>query len=377
MARVLLVTNDFPPDRGGIQSYLEGLVAHSGHNFRVMASAAEAAQPAKSVVRYPSSRFLWPTRATRAWVTVEVERFKPDFLLFGAPHPLAFLGPRLAAITGLPYGVITHGAEVAVGRSIPGFGRMMKRSLRRASVVFSVSDFTRRLVAEYSGRNVVRLGVGVSHDQITQPNRPGAFTVLCVGRFVARKGQARLIDAVARLDAEGKNIRLRLIGSGRGEKRLRAKAAGSGASVDVRVGLSREEIAQEYRQASVFAMPCRSRWFAREFEGLGIVYLEAAAAGLPVIVGDSGGAPESIVPGVTGFVASGRKNLVETIAWVGDHPSEAIAMGEAGKKFVSQKYEWGSVSARFDASVDEAVRSSLLNPCNSSCVRLGGGHLAK
>lgn len=357
MARVLLVTNDYPPDRGGIQSYLEGLVAHSSHDFRVLAPAAEAAQTARSVVRHPSSRFLWPTRATRAWVSEEIERFEPDFILFGAPHPLAFLGPRLVATTGLPYGVITHGAEVAVGRSIPGFGWMMKRSLRRASVVFSVSDFTRRLVAEYSDRNVVRLGVGVPHDQRTRPNRPGDFTVLCVSRFVPRKGQARLIDAVARLDTEGKHIQLRLIGSGRGEKRLRAKAAASAASVDVLVGLSREEIAREYRQASLFAMPCRSRWFGREFEGLGIVYLEAAAAGLPVVVGDSGGAPESIIPGVTGFVASTGKNLVEAIVWVRDHPLEAVVMGAAGKKFVSQKYEWGRVSARFDASVDESVRS--------------------
>lgn len=367
MARVLLVTNDYPPDRGGIQSYLEGLVSHSTHDFRVLAPAAEAAQTSKSVIRNPSSGFLWPTRATRAWVTEEAERFKSDFILFGSPHPLAFLGPRLAVTTGLPYGVITHGAEVSVGRLIPGFGRIMKRTLNRASVVFAVSHFTRRLVAEYSGRSVVRLGVGVSHDQITQSGRSGAFTVLCVGRFVPRKGQAGLIDAVAQLDVEGRNIRLRLIGSGRGEERLRAKAAARGASVDVLVGLSREEIDQEYRQASVFAMPCRSRWFAREFEGLGIVYLEAAATGLPVIVGDSGGAPETVVPGVTGFVVSGRKNLVETIAWVYDHPSEAIAMGEAGKKFVSQKYEWGSVSARLDASVDEAVRSSLPNSCNSSC----------
>jgi phosphatidylinositol alpha-1,6-mannosyltransferase len=356
MARVLLVTNDYPPDRGGIQSYLEGLVAHSSHEFRVMAPAAEAAQTSKNVVRHASGGFLWPTRATGAWVTEEVERFRPDFILFGAPHPLAFLGPRMASVTGLPYGVVTHGAEVAVGRSVPGFGRMMKKSLRAASVVFSVSDFTGRLVAGYTASDVVRLGVGVSHHQAVQPRRPDVFTVLCVSRFVPRKGQARLIAAIGQLDDEGKATRLRLIGAGRRERRLRAKAAASGASVDVLVGLSTAEIADEYQQASVFAMPCRSRWFGREFEGLGIVYLEAAAAGLPVIVGDSGGAPETIVPGVTGFVASGRKNLVEAIAWVRDHPSEAIAMGEAGKKFVSQKFDWGRVSARFDVAVDEAVR---------------------
>jgi phosphatidylinositol alpha-1,6-mannosyltransferase len=138
---------------------------------------------------------------------------------------------------------------------------------------------------------------------------------------------------------------------------LRAKAEASGASIQVLVGLSRDELAKEYQQASVFAMPCRSRWFGREFEGLGIVYLEAAAAGLPVIVGDSGGAPETIIPGVTGFVASGRKNLVAAIAWVSSHPSEANAMGQAGKKFVNEKYNWERVSALFDASVDTAIRS--------------------
>ena len=85
-----------------------------------------------------------------------------------------------------------------------------------------------------------------------------------------------------------------------------------------------------YREMTIFAMPCRSRWFGLEVEGLGVVFLEAAASGLPVIGGDSGGAPETVVPGTTGFVVDGDESLAEAIRLLLDDPALAAEMGRQG-----------------------------------------------
>lgn len=358
MARILLVTNDYPPDRGGIQSYLLGIVEHSSHAVRVIAPFNNGPDQDIGVTRHRSKKFLWPTRSTQKWVEAEAVEFGAEFILFGAPHPLAFMGPSLRRDLGIPYGVIAHGAEVAVARLIPGFSQLLKRSLAKADLVLSVSEFTKALVEKVSGRGVTRLGVGFSQPPEGRGGTQEEFVVLCVSRFVPRKQQALLIRAVEQMAASGPPVRLQLVGSGSGAGRLTRQAAASSAQVEVVDTRSREVVLKAYSEASAFAMLCKSRWFGREFEGLGIVFLEAAAAGLPVVVGRSGGAPETVLPGRGGFVTSNVGHVVEALEWLRTHPDEAKVMGNVGKSFVESEFNWRRVSARFDESIDRTLENS-------------------
>lgn len=348
--RVLLVTNDYPPKPGGIQQYLGGLVAALDAEVLVLAPADPAAVPEPGVIR-GHRRFLWPTRRTRRWVEEQVRTFGADAVLFGAPHPLAHLGPRLRRSTGVGYAVLCHGAEIVVPAAIPGVRSLLRRPLRRADVVFATSAYTAGRVRRLIGREPLVVGAGVDPGFSPGGTRPAVPVIGCVSRFVPRKGQRRVLRAAAALRSEGREVSVSLVGRGRDERRLRRLAARLGVPTHFSVGVPYRDLPGLYRGMTVFAMPCRSRWFGLEAEGLGIVYLEAAATGLPVIAGDSGGAPETVRPGETGFVVDGEDTLLEALRLLLDDPERAAAMGAAGREWVARQYSWSAVAERFVAGL--------------------------
>ncbi|MEX1280713.1 MAG: glycosyltransferase family 4 protein [Acidimicrobiia bacterium] len=355
MTRVLLVTNDWPPDVGGIQTYLAGLVARTRHDVTVLAPRRAGTPPTPGVVRHPHLRFLGPARPVREWIVSEAERAGADVIWFGAPHPPALTAPAVGAAAALPWVVQAHGAEVSVADTLPWIRGRLRRSLAGAAEVLAVSRFTADLVDRVAGRPAVALGVGVDVERFTPGPPPDRFTVLCVGRLVRRKGQDRVIGAVARLRDGGlASAEAVLVGTGPDAGRLRRLAAELEVPTAFVVA-SEEDLPGWYRTASAFAMPVRDRWFGREPEGLGIVYLEAAASGLPVIVGPSGGAPETVVPGRTGFVAGDVRTLARQLAWLAEHRDEAAAMGAAGRAFVTERYGWPAVMDRFDEAIERAA----------------------
>jgi phosphatidylinositol alpha-1,6-mannosyltransferase len=261
----------------------------------------------------------------------------------------------VAATTGLPWVVHAHGAEVSVADTLPWVRSRLRQSLAGAAEVLAVSRFTADLVERVAGRPALALGVGVDVERFAPGPPPDCFTVLCVGRLVRRKGQDRVIGAVARLRAGGlASAEVVLVGTGPDAGRLRRLAADLEVPTAFVVA-SDDALPGWYCGASVFAMPVRDRWFGREPEGLGIVYLEAAASGLPVIVGPSGGAPETIIPGRTGFVAGDVRTLARQLAWLAEHRDEAAAMGAAGRSFVTDRYGWASVIGRFDDAIERAA----------------------
>jgi phosphatidylinositol alpha-1,6-mannosyltransferase len=350
--RVLLVTNDFPPQPGGIQQYLGNLVASLDAEVSVLAPAAEGGPPA---TRHERS-FLWPTPAVRRWVLEHVTGFRPDVVLFGAPHPLAFLGPTLRAATGIPYAVLCHGAEVTIPAAVPLLRRALRHPLRRADVLFAVSRYTRRRLERLTGRSARYVGGGVDAAfTLGEPPPPGRPVVGCVSRFVPRKGQRRVLRAVARLRAEGRDVEVLLVGRGRDEADLRRLAAGLDVPTRFEVDVPWERLPGLYREMTVFAMPCRSRWLGLEVEGLGLVFLEAAASGLPVLAGDSGGAPETVLPGVTGYVVADDAALVGGLRRLLDDPEEAGRLGAAGRERVREHFTWEAVAARFCRGLEEAI----------------------
>ena len=362
--RLLLVTNDYPPRPGGIQQYLGNLVDAVGGDVLVLAPvdgpAVDTARGEK-VVRRHSRRFLWPSRSVRRWIEEQVRGFRPDVVLFGAPYPLASLGGRLRRDLGVPVAVLCHGAEITIPSVLPVARQLLRRALRSADIRLAVSRYTKERAERLTGRPVVYVGSGVDLSIFAPPDLPqtaadGTPVVGCVSRFVPRKGQHRLIDAAAELGRRGVDVRLLFVGTGRSLGALRRQAIRQAVDARFEVGVQWSELASLYREMDVFCMPCRSRWGGLEVEGLGIVYLEAAATGLPVLAGDSGGAPETVRPGETGFVVRSTDDIVEGLEMLLGDRERAAAMGAAGRDFVGAEFTWARTGARLQRAVADSAR---------------------
>ncbi len=352
--RVLLVTNDYPPKPGGIQQYLGNLVERYEGPIRVLAPADQDAGTDDRVIR-GSSRFMWPTRRVRRWVEHHIADFGADVVVFGAPHPLAHLGPAIERSMGVPFVVVTHGAEVVVPLVIPVLRQWVLKPLRAAGTVFAVSEFSRAKVEAAAERSVRLLGVGVDLAAFSPAAEPlEGFVLGCVSRFVPRKGHDRVIEAVAELRRRGHDVSGLLVGRGRLEGRLRRLAERLEVPVRFEVAVPWERLPGLYREMSMFAMPARTRWFGLEFEGLGIVYLEAAASGLPVVAGTSGGSPETVRVGETGFVGDSTADIVAAAGVLLRDPDRRSAMGWSGRAFVEEQYAWPAVLERFELGLAEA-----------------------
>jgi phosphatidylinositol alpha-1,6-mannosyltransferase len=353
--RVLLVTNDYPPKPGGIQQYLAGLTVALGSTVRVLAPRDHGSAPGE--VFRDSRRFMWPTRRVRRWVEGHVAEFRPDIVVFGAPHPLAFIGPRLRRDTGVPYAVIVHGAEITLPAAFPIARQVVRWPLVRADLLLAISEFTSDRATRLTGKPVVVIGAGV--DGSFGPRSDGAarssdaVVIGCVSRFVPRKGQVRVLEACAGLRSNGRNIEVLLVGRGRDEMRLRRRADLWGIPTRFEVGVPFARLPELYREMDLFAMPCRSRWWGLEAEGFGVVFLEAAMSGLAVVAGDSGGSPETVDPGGTGFVVDTDRSLVEALRLLVDDPDLRRSMGTAGRQRAIERYSWSAVAHRCRAAFEQ------------------------
>ncbi|NIA24952.1 MAG: glycosyltransferase [Gammaproteobacteria bacterium] len=351
--RVLVVTNDFPPSPGGIQRYVGDLLRHVPWEVHVAAPSHPEAFSDTLVSRY--ERALTPTRRVATWIAGQIEEHRCDMVLYAA-LPLALLGPGVAERTGVPYALFLHGAEVTIPAAVPGVRRRYGRAVRGAAVRLAVSRYTKRRVEERFDVPVVWAGAGVDIDIFSPgPVEHEGFVVGCVGRFVRRKGHAEVLRVVSSLRAEGLPARSIMVGWGPREQYLRRIARRSQVPTEFMVRVSRTALAGAYHEMDVFAMPVRSRWAGLEVEGLGLVYLEAAASGLPVIAGSSGGAPETVDNGRTGFVVESRSQLTSALRTLQADPDLAADMGSAGRARVAELFTWPAVVARIDPQLREAA----------------------
>ena len=372
---LLLLTNDFPPRAGGIQQYCYNLVSRLDPGSVVVYAPAwrgatefDARQPFR-VVRHPSSRIL-PTGDVARRVIALVREVCPDVVCFGASFPLGLLAGRVTRATGVPCMGFSHGVEVAVGR-VPLLRRLLARVAGELRLITAVSRWSAARVEQgVRGRCPVELlpsGVatdlyhpGVDGGLVRARHSLGTSPVcVCVSRLVPRKGQDRLIQAWPAVVARVPDAHLLLVGGGPYERRLRRLAAAS--PVRDRIHLTGEvpwdELPAYYAAGDVFAMPCRTRWLGLDLEALGAVFLEAAATGLPVVAGRSGGAPETVIEGETGTVVDGRRAAAvgEAVAALLADLPRARAMGQAGRRFVEARYGWDAVVARFEKLLVEAA----------------------
>jgi phosphatidylinositol alpha-1,6-mannosyltransferase len=230
--------------------------------------------------------------------------------------------------------------------AIPFVGGWLGRTLAAADVRFAVSRFTADKVEKLAGATATFVGSGVAVDtfvpQAAARSNPKPV-IGCVSRFVPRKGQERVIEAVAKLD---RDVQLLIVGKGRTEARIRKKAAALGVDARFEIDVPWSELAGLYQQMDIFVMPCKSRWGGLEVEGLGLVFLEAAACGVPVVAGNSGGSPETVVEGETGFVATEVPEIVVALETLLDDPERAAEMGRAGRDFVMDTFTFPRVVER-------------------------------
>ena len=381
MTRHLLVTNDFPPKIGGIQNYLWDLWSRlDPSSFVVLTASSDAgagqfdtaqAERGVRIERVPSSILFFPTAGALAAVTRCVEEHAIDLVLLDPAVPLGLLGPRL----GVPYGVILHGAEVAIPGRLPGAGTALARVLGGARVIVSAGRYPAsagRLATRGLTAPVVEIPPGVDTAAISPlsaPERRAARArlglpargplVVSISRLVPRKGMDVLIEAANRLSASYPDLIVAIAGDGRERSRLEGRAASSTATVRVLGRVSDEDRDALLGAADLFVMACRNRWAGLEQEGFGIVFLEAAAAGVPQIAGDSGGASEAVSDGVTGLVVETPGDpgaVAEAMRSLLADPTLRRRMGRAARVRVQESFDNDVLASRLaDALAEVAI----------------------
>jgi len=368
--RHLLVTNDFPPKLGGIQSYLwelwrrlppdETTVLTTSHDGARQWDGAQAFR-----VERTRQRVLLPTPGLRRQIDALAGQVGARVVLLDPALPVGLLGPSLAR----PYGVVVHGAEITVPGRLPGGRGLLARVLGGASLVVAAGGYPaaegeraagRRLptVIVPPGVDVERFGPVTAAERLATRRRFGldadATVVLGLSRLVPRKGFDVLIEAVAALTATHPHLQLAIAGGGRDGDRLRRVARRAGVAVRFLGRVDDHDLPLVLGCADVFAMVCRNRWFGLEQEGFGIVFLEAAAAGVPQLAGASGGSHEAVVDGVTGTVVRRPRSVDETsraLAVLVDDPDLRHRLGGAARLRVEAELTYDVLAERLAEAI--------------------------
>ncbi|KKK07624.1 glycosyltransferase family 4 protein [Micromonospora sp. HK10] len=370
MSRTLLITNDFPPRPGGIQSFVHHLAIRQPAGSVVVyasswrgAAKFDADQPFE-VVR-ERTKVLLPTPLIARRAAKLARAYDCDTVWFGAAAPLGLLAAGLRRRAGIRRAVaLTHGHE-AGWATLPGARSALRRIGRGVDVTTYLGEYTRvRLARVLDGvTELRRLAPGVDVEtyhpavdgervrvRLGLADRP---VVVCVSRLVPRKGQDMLIRALPEIRRRVPDAALLIVGGGPYRAALEKLARQTGVDRDVVFtgSVPSAELPAHYAAGDVYAMPCRTRNRGLDVEGLGIVYLEASATGLPVVAGDSGGAPDAVREGETGYVVRGRDvaQLADRVATLLADRDLARQFGAAGRAWVEREWRWETQAERMAA----------------------------
>ena len=380
--RHLLVTNDFPPKVGGIQSYLWELWRRlPPDDVCVLTTNQDGAdawdrEQEFRIERYPT-RWMTPTPRLVRRVNRLAADHRAEVVIIDPVAPLGLAGGSLPHGFDLPMAAVIHGAEVTVPARNPLSRRSMRACIRNADYVISAGGYPLAEAERSIGRAIdaVMVPPGVdrrrfrplSDDEAASTRRRWGLpergpVVLGLSRLVPRKGFDVLIDAVARLHADHRDVTLAIAGTGRDEQRLRRRAERAGVGVHFLGRIPDDEMSALFGAADIFAMLCRDRWFGWEQEGFGIVFLEAAAAGTPQVAGRSGGSHEAVVDGQTGRVVNDPSDVAEVAAVLGEllsDPETRSAMAVAGRRRVEEEFDLDVLAARLGAGLLERRRARI------------------
>jgi phosphatidylinositol alpha-1,6-mannosyltransferase len=371
----LLVTNDFPPKVGGIQNYLWELWRRFPPGSATVvtpdyhgAGAFDADQPFGVVRVRPS--VLVPGPALVRTVNALVAEREASLVVL---DPVAHLAP-IAGRLDAPHAVVVHGAELVIPASAPLVQLAVRRTLRSAALVVAAGEYPAHAAARAAGRAVptvvvppgvdTRRFVPLDADERAAARRrfgldPGSLVITSVSRLVPRKGMDRLVQAASVLAGEFPGLRVVIAGDGRDRSRLAQLVATTGAPVTLVGRVDDDDLPAFYGMGDVFAMACRNRWGGLEQEGFGIVFLEAAACGVPQVAGDSGGASDAVADGVTGVLVE-RPNdagaVADALRGLLADPTGRAAMGEAARRRAREDFSYDGLAATLhDALVATAT----------------------
>ena len=368
----LLVTNDFPPKVGGIQSYLWELWRRLPPETTTVLTtprsgdqAFDAAQPIR--VERDRARVLLPTRALVRRIDSLAAEVDADLMLLDPALPLGHLGPRLER----PYGVVLHGAEITVPGRLPVSRQLLAGVLRDARIVIAAGGYPAAEAERAAGRALptVIIPPGVDPDRfrpLADERRaavrdrlglaPGSFAVLGLSRLVPRKGFDTLIDAAAVLAPANPQLQVLIAGSGRDRRRLERRAEQRSSPVRFLGRVPDDELAELHGAVDLFAMLCRDRWAGLEQEGFGIVFLEAASAGVAALAGRSGGAAEAVLDGSTGLVLDDPRDVSAVAAAIDrlmNDPGRRAMLGQAARERVLHGFTYDQLAGQLQAALDQ------------------------
>jgi phosphatidylinositol alpha-1,6-mannosyltransferase len=374
LSKTLCITNDFGPRAGGIETFVVGLIQRMPKNSVIVYTASQAGSEAfdamwlgdygVEVIR-DSSKVLVPSFRVGRNVRKLVRDRNIKSVFFGAAAPLALLAPGLRAAGVRRIVALTHGHEVWWSRLWP-FSAAIARIGRAVDALTYLGEFTRGEISKAldsdSAAKLVRIAPGIDTEHFTPRSDAKGLreslglgnkkVIVSVGRLVHRKGQDILIESMPEIIKTIDDVHLLLIGEGPYKKELekRIKNLGLANRVTFVGRVQYADLPQYICVGDVFAMPSRSRLAGLEVEGLGIVYLEASACGLPVIGGVSGGAPDAVLQGETGFSVDGRSahEVAEALVRVLADKELAQRLGTRGRQWVIEQWQWQIWSERFN-----------------------------
>ena len=385
MITTLVVTNDFGPRSGGIETFIHGLLAQASknqqRNFVVLTSRQT---PQDEVVKFDqqmweenrikvirdSAKVLLPTQRLAKVATDLFIAHDCENVIFGASAPLGLLAKSLRKAGAKHIVALTHGHEVWWAR-MPLFSAALRRIGAQADQMTYLGEFTRGAVANALLREdhskLVHLPPGVDLSRFTPAAKSvelqkkwgieDAPVIVSIGRLVARKGSDQLIKAMPEVLKQFPKSKLLLVGTGNYQKRLERLVRNLKVeeSVIFTGRVDHDLLPDYFRLGDIFAAPCRSRYGGLEVEGLGIVYLEASACGVPVIAGKSGGAPDAVLDGKTGLLVNGRDHRdvgAALIKLLSDQPLRQ-KMGADGRAWMEQLWSWEGIGARFEEIITD------------------------
>jgi phosphatidyl-myo-inositol dimannoside synthase len=366
----LLVTNDFPPKIGGIQSLLwEWWRRLPPESFAVLTSPYDGAAAFDADQPFHIERTREPVLLPHPWMVSRINemaaRVGADLVVLDPAVPLGLVGPSLK----LPYDVVLHGAEVTVPGRLPGTKQSLAYVLRRARHIVAAGSYPAREAEHAAGRTlpITIVPPGVDTDRfrpLTERERSEARArlglpvdaelIVSISRLVPRKGFDTAIRAAAMLRRSRPNLLLAISGGGRDEHRLRKLVDQLDAPVAFLGRVANDDLPALYGCADVYTMLCRNRWAGLEQEGFGIVFLEAAACEVPQVAGDSGGAEDAVVDGVTGVMirhADDPREVAKAFDRLLDDPALRREMGRAGRRRAVDEFSYDGLAQRLGASL--------------------------
>lgn len=378
-SKILCITNDFGPRAGGIETFVIGLIERlPKHSVIVYTSSQEGSAPFDArwrevfgveVIR-DRSRILLPTFRVGRNVQKLARERAITRVFFGAAAPLGLLSHGLRKVGVKKIVALTHGHEVWWAKLWP-FNRLMRRIGTGVDHLTYLGDFTRsaisKALSEEAIDSMVKIAPGIDTHHFAPQSESaqlkaalgltGKKVLVSVGRLVHRKGQDTLVDALPLILEEIPDAHLMFVGEGPRKKFMQQRAEKLGISSHITfIGrIHYQDLPKYICVGDIFAMPSRSRMAGLEVEGLGIVYLEASACGLPVLGGLSGGAPDAVIDGQTGLVVDGTSPQAVARAAVHLLHNEAVAieLGMRGRQWIIDEWQWQKWAERFNTLLIE------------------------